>query len=433
MRIGLANYVGASNSSLSVRSFLVTPSPVTTIADACKCCGTVLKYPSDVLRVRCLVCQTTFTIKEWPLSSPTNTGVLNNSGSGVNSPNPSTTATIPQRQILISYNRLRAEIQNCQQKMEQLQKEADSNTDNQEETPQPNPHLVFKPVQELVFQAFANFNILNNSFKLNPSGRVSYHSPNLNYEEIKKFYSLLQNLPTKRPFYAMLQGCLQLLKFPPNITDPSQLNWLLILLEIPILSDCLISANSLTTAESLPPELKSSGYEILKRVVGLLSYLERRCAQFLTHWWSRLPNDEFIQKVEFFNLYITFHLTRCINFELFNGVVNKGSNSGKYLSSQTADDDINYKDQLNSHFIRPVAECSDFGLSISIPLYISRQRRGPNPHQHSVYTQTTSNQQETEIKIRLQQYGDDWHLRTAGRVASYLFLANKDHKKFEET
>ncbi|GME99255.1 unnamed protein product [Ambrosiozyma monospora] len=36
--IGLANYVGASNSSLSVRSFLVTPSPVTTIADACKCC-----------------------------------------------------------------------------------------------------------------------------------------------------------------------------------------------------------------------------------------------------------------------------------------------------------------------------------------------------------------------------------------------------------
>ncbi|GME76556.1 unnamed protein product [[Candida] boidinii] len=154
-----------------------------------------------------------------------------------------------------------------------------------------------------------------------------------------------------------------------------------------------------------------------------------------------LPNDEFIKKVDFLNLYITFQLTRCINYELYNSVIRPGSN----MNNKNASDDINYKDVLSCHFIRPTALSSDFGLSIGIPIHISRssnqRSNNSNSNRTLLWTRNNvnnqnvndgsdsekNNEKDHNIRIKLSQYCDDWHLRTAGRLFSILFIANRNY------
>ncbi|VEU23260.1 DEKNAAC104392 [Brettanomyces naardenensis] len=167
-----------------------------------------------------------------------------------------------------------------------------------------------------------------------------------------------------------------------------------------------------------------------------MAHLDKKCSQYVTHWWSRIPLDEFVRKIDFFNLYVTFQLTRCINYEIYNAVINPSS----YISPQTVSDDVNYKDTLKAHFIRPTSESSDFGLSIRIPLFISSGGRrltssspatAPSNSSPSIFWPSGS-KKEHKIKIKLQQYSDDWHLRTAARVLSFLSAANRSHSKVPE-
>ncbi|QPG75765.1 hypothetical protein FOA43_003125 [Brettanomyces nanus] len=362
------------------------------ICDSCACCGTIIKYPSDVSRVMCMVCQTSFT-----------TCI-------------SSTADSPQLpQFSISFNELKDTIQQCHG--------------------QPD----FKAVQNLIIRSFSSDSVLNASFKLDSRSSSSYHSPNLNYAELRKFYSLLRKLPTNAVFYRLLITSLHLLRHPPRISDVHSISWLLILLEIPLLPESLISGNDTATngTSSLAPQLKSICYDILKRVIGLMAHMDRKCMQYVTNWWSKLPDNEFVRKIDFLNLYITFQLTRCINYEIYNTVINTSS----YVCAQNIpDDDINYKDTLRAHFIRPTSQSSDFGLSIRIPLFISSGGRRLSTTNGQLHQQSSSpwggagskTNKEHYIKIKIQQYSDEWHLRTAARVLSLLFSANKNRSKVPE-
>ncbi|KAG7693784.1 hypothetical protein KL915_004074 [Ogataea haglerorum] len=376
-----------STTSQSQRNF---PSIV---VDSCRCCGTILKYPAGISKVRCLVCQTHMSINEETRESCERS---------------QETAARP-----LSYGFLKDFINQCSTEKKSIGDDR-------------NPHRTFRPLENMLFEAFSSFSILNNSFRLSNLTSPSYRSPNLNFNEAKKSFGLLLSLPTKRPFYKLLLGALYLLKHPPPMKEPSDINWLLILLEIPILSDCLISGID-SCPDSLAPDLKASCYDVLKHVIGLLSYSEKKITSRLTYWWSRLPHDEFVKKIDFINLYITFQLTRCINYELFNSVIQPGS----YLDVSMSDD-INFKENLNAHFIRPTSKSSDFGLFIGLPLYISSGGRRTDISSSSSFWSGKKEPKEHEVKIRLQQYGGDWHLRTAGRLASFLFIANKKNKKVSD-
>ncbi|KAH3664285.1 hypothetical protein OGAPHI_004637 [Ogataea philodendri] len=398
-------------------------SPASVVFDSCKCCGTVIKYPADVSKVRCLVCHTHTTINEdssSPRAKRENTDVVpkqktesDTVESSLEKPASSTVRPKAKPDIL-SYQHLKQVISKCSAK-----KSPDKHENN--------PHTLFKPLEDVLLDSFSSYECLNSSFKLSSQEPPNHRSPNLNFNEIKKSYALLLRLPTKRPFFKLLLGAIQLLRHPPVMKDPSDINWLLILLEIPILQDCLISGMD-TCTDILAPNLRASCYEVLKRAIGLLSYADRKITNRLTYWWSRLPHEEFIKKIDFLNLYITFQLTRCINYELYNSIIQPGS----YLNT-SMNDDINYKENLNAHFIRPTSKSSDFGLFIGIPVYISSGRRRPNDmSSSSTFWANKKDNQEHEVKIRLQQYGDDWHLRTAGRLVSFLFIANKKNKKVSD-
>ncbi|KAG7905263.1 hypothetical protein KL906_005300 [Ogataea polymorpha] len=385
-----ASQVRPPSKSATSQSQRISPSIV---VDSCRCCGTMLKYPADINKVRCLVCQTHMTVIEETRE--------------VSELSPNTVARA------LSYSFLKQFINQCSTK----RKSAGDNY---------NPHEIFKPLEDMLYEAFSTFSILNSSFRLSDLTPPNYRSPNLNFNEAKKSFALLLSLPTKRPLYKLLLGALYLLKHPPSMKEPADINWLLILLEIPILPDCLISGIDSCT-DGLAPDLKTSCYDILKRVIGLLSYSEKKITSRLTYWWSRLPHDEFVKKIDFINLYITFQLTRCINYELYNSIIQPGS----YLNVSMSDD-INFKENLNAHFIRPTSKSSDFGLFIGLPLYISSGGRRTGISSSSSFWSGKKESKEHEVKIRLQQYGDDWHLRTAGRLASFLFIANKKNKKVSD-
>ncbi|ODV82804.1 hypothetical protein CANARDRAFT_30526 [[Candida] arabinofermentans NRRL YB-2248] len=389
----------ASDRKLSIPSSPSDPkellASIDTVLDSCHCCGTVIKYPSNVFKVKCLVCHTNIIVKE-------------SSGLSESSNDEHHDSTPP-----LSYHSLKKLIANCK-------KQEEDNNNN-------NPHVMFRPIEDYLFKSFSSYQCLNSSFKLDPKLQVSHRSPNLNFNEVKKFYTLLLNLPTKRPIFKAFLGALHLLRHPPVLSNPSSIIWLLILLEIPILPDCLISGNTTSNTPSIAPELKASCYDILKRVIGLLSYSDKKITKYLIHWWSRLPDVEFIKKVDFINLYITFQLTRCINYELYNSVIKPGA----YLSNHNVNDDINYKETLNAHFIRPTTQSSNSGFSIGMPLYVTSGGRRVNNSRNMSFiscTQQHDKNMDHDIKIRLQQYGDDWHLRTAGRLSSFLFVAKKDKK-----
>ncbi|OWB75493.1 hypothetical protein B5S31_g5401 [[Candida] boidinii] len=473
-----------------------------TILDSCRCCGTILQYPVDVVKVRCMVCATTVVVANKSSKTQTNETLLaqtisSSSNNVNNNNNKSSTSNTAQNNFSLktdklqsqplqspqiseqtinhpleplSYRALKLKIVECRDRVKNLNKmegqnnlETDAEGTNHNEI---NLHEAFKPLEEFLYNSFSSLNCLNRSFQNESLNTSPGRHPNLIMEEIKQFYDLVVSLPTKRPLFKLLLGGVTLLRNPPQLNEFNDIIWLLILLEIPILPNCLISGNTSTKAPTnnsippsqsnstsipninsnnndsfLAPELKAVSYDILKRIIGLISYLDKKLTKQLTIWWMNLPNNEFIKKVDFLNLYITFQLTRCINYELYNSVIRPGSN----MNNKNASDDINYKDALSCHFIRPTALSSDFGLSIGIPVHISRssnqRSNNSNSNRTLLWTRNNvnnqavndnsnndkNNEKDHNIRIKLSQYCDDWHLRTAGRLFSILFIANRNY------
>ncbi len=380
---------------------------------ACKCCGTVLRYPSNVLRIRCMVCQTSYTIEN------------NNNSESLNIIDKSLTSSLPE----LSLTTLNKFIEDY----EELQTNEHTLTDSGEN--------MLCSLENFLYVSFSSEKCLNQAFKLAKSRKCSYYSANLDFDELHAFYSTIQSLPTVRPMLSLLRAASALLRHPPEGDDVQTIRWLLILMELPTLADSLIGTNdqnsqSQTSLDKCTePELliKSISYDILKRIIGISAHLDRKCTLYFSHWWSHLPSQLFIRKVEILNLYITFQLTRCINYEIYN------SNSiPSSIKSPYAADDINYKKTLKAHFVRPTSKSSDFGLSIHIPLFISSSgRRLASSHgigsiEEEENHARGSSSEDQVIKLRLQQYCDEWHLRTAATILSTFFCANQAHGKVPE-
>lgn len=377
----------------------------------CKCCGTVLRYPSDVPRIRCMVCQTSYMIEE---NINECVDICKNSA-----------VSLPE----LSLSTLNKYIKDY----EDLQSNGKGTFGAEENK--------LSSLENFLFLSFSSHKCLNQSFKLTQSGNCSYYSANLNFNELHAFYSALQSLPTARPMISLLKAASILLRHPPQENDVQTIRWLLILMELPTLADSLIGTNdqnsqSQTSLDKCTePELliKSISYDILKRIIGISAHFDHKCTRYFSHWWSHLPDSLFIRKIEILNLYITFQLTRCINYEIYSS----NSISSSSFKNPYATDDINYKKTLRAHFVRPTSKSSDFGLSIRIPLFISLSGRHLATSNETIAERDGNNHSEKldddhVVKLKLQQYCDEWHLRTAATVLSLFFCANQTHGKVQE-
>lgn len=223
-------------------------------------------------------------------------------------------------------------------------------------------HDIFKPLSSFLYHAFRDINVVNNSFKIKEnSKRAHYSTSNIDFADVVKLFNLLTKLPTKRPLYQALRGCVELSKRVYAYTDyddPTNLRWLLIIFQIPMLNQSLL----LVVGEN--SEVNTLCFEILKRSIGTLSNsYTAKSNSYLASWFSKLSTDMFTSNVNLLNHFLTFHLK------------SKYSPNSKNQSVDT------YQD-----YVKP-----------------------DNVKQKKV----------NAAKISIHQYGNDWHIKSA---ANYLAL-----------
>lgn len=309
-------------------STIVDPSEPTASLN-CICCSNLLIYPESAIRIKCLKCHT----HQWTSGSDSN----NRSSS----PPP------------ISYYKLKKTINDSS-----------------------DPNL--KQVDILISTTFSNYSSLNASFTLDKSKVPNFNSPNLNFNEIKKFYRLMES--SNISLLSLLVSALHALRYPPSQLSFKNMNFILIILECPSIYQSISGLNP-------SHQFKNYSFDILKRVFGLISNLSIKSHQVLCHWWSRLPLDELQIKINLFNLYLTFNLNRFIAY------------LDKPVIKQTPDDkDSCLKDLLNTTNL-----LNDLGLK-------SKNVKKVN-------------------KISISQYNDDWFIKSVCKCMSILLSSNKNKLK----
>lgn len=270
-------------------------------------------------------------------------------------------------------------------------------------------HEVFEPLSQYLYSAFKDINCVNNSFKVKShSKHIHYSTSNLLLKDVRKMFYLLMKLPTRRPLYKALVGCLELSKRIFVFIDKDDARnflWLLILLNIPLLN------KSLVLNDSSKPEPKKFGkyslnsleikglcYEILKRCIGILSNSHTpKSSNYLASWFSKLSLTEFMTSIDLLNHFLTFHLKKY--YHLSSNPILK-SNLPRHSHSIDSD----YQDYI------ALKQQSDEDLSSTIMKSLKKKPK--------------------QIKITIHQYGNDWRIKAAAKFLAIFIKANsiRDHK-----
>lgn len=238
----------------------------------CQCCGTVLHFPSDVVRFRCAVCQVTTTLSE----GLSETKLLAPPSSDIQ----------PLKLSILQELVRKCFLQGTEEKAADREARCEA----------------FDPVSIYLTQGFHDARKLNQSFK--PSRKHEL----IHYEELSQFYNLIMKLPTRRPFYRMLCASNDMMRKPDGSID--NFRWILIIWSNPTIRQSLTCRNK-TGFES--PQIRAVAYELAKRCVGYLSNLTTgpQLNMFI-HYLKYMPIDIFQDQVETVNLYITFQLSRIL-------------------------------------------------------------------------------------------------------------------------
>ncbi|KAM9912692.1 hypothetical protein OXX69_002312 [Metschnikowia pulcherrima] len=288
-------------------------------------------------------------------------------------------------------------------------------------------HDLLKPLSDYLLTAFSSMTCLNNSFKIKKkSKRAHYSSSNLDLADVRKTFHCLLSLPSKKPLYCALTGASNCLKrLPINLSDdPRNLYWVVILFEIPILHKCLTNWENRSAPKSMAevPEIQALCYEIIRRVVGVLSQTETYgSGNYLASWYSKLSRDEFLSKVNLINLYVTFQLKKYLFFAS-NPEASRRSSVGTPENQVTPT-------QRRTSCHAPVGSPGEyFQLSQLKEEFESVAEETPGWSRLSVNATTLprkpNSKKKSDLKIRLHQYTSSYQLRTAAGALGIFVKAN---------
>ncbi|CAI5758884.1 unnamed protein product [Candida verbasci] len=346
----------------------------------CYCCGTVLTFPTKSKKFRCSICHTTNILE-----------TSRKEAARVNIP-------------LISVQYVESLIERCSK----LRSKDSSKS----------VHEAFEPLSTYVYKAFNSFEVLNNSFKLkNHCQQSKYTKSYINFKAIHDVFNKLLKLPTKQPLYNALKGSSDQLKrihiYNEDINVRDYI-FLIILLEIPILSKSLVPNELKVRHMSDIPEIKMLCYDILKRILGILSCIDQtKIRNYIIQWFSKYDLSLFIDKINLINLYVTFQLKKY--FYLANNPhvklvstppeSNQNSNDIEYFQS------LNLKTHIesNADLSAPLVLNFPAGQVSSNPFAIGKGKKMSNK----------------ETKVKVHQYGNDWHIKSALIVLTLFYKANK--------
>lgn len=289
-------------------------------------------------------------------------------------------------------------------------------------------HSKLKPLIDYLLDALGSIVKINNSFKLRrPSARARYSSSNLNVLDFRRIFEFLSRLPSKRPLFCALTAIQSSLKrLPFNVCDNARtLYWLVLVLEIPFLHKSLTYTESKSSTDSRSmvetPEIRSLCYDILRRAIGVLSQTELSGAgNYLASWYLKLPNEEFIEKVNLVNLYITFHLKRCLYIAYNPEIARRGSSAepgGKNGAIHMA------ANQRHRRFSQPEDDEYTRFSFIKDDVDSTNDTNPGWPHLRVTGNDGKKIRQDGK-KIKTFHYTQDYHLRTATAAMGVFVKAN---------
>ncbi|AGO12292.1 AaceriAEL068Wp [[Ashbya] aceris (nom. inval.)] len=346
------------------------------VTSSCCCCGTLLQHPKNISKFRCSVCYVTVTLQG--------------------------TAFTQDKTELFDLEAMRELLSTCDNTYRELDKDEK----------RLRKHEVFHLLEDYIATRMVTIFPLNASFESTNPREM------LDYDQVKEFYRMLMELPTKKPFYAFLVACNELLKRPhvalntPTPADPKYkriglYRWILIILEVPIFKQTLANAE----ARCNTPHFRAISYEVLKKAVGYMSCLDEPSAKELVHFLKYMHKDIFVSKVELVNMYITFHFARILH------TIGKETNAGKYSpqledfeNSEKLNPSLNHasakklvQNNMNMFFggiVRPIAASANTKDILAL-----------------------------NYRFSPEDYGNEWHIKTGARLLLCLYVANQSAYK----
>ncbi|AET37605.1 putative E3 ubiquitin-protein ligase HUL4 Ecym_1372 [Eremothecium cymbalariae DBVPG len=348
------------------------PEPDTVfITSSCCCCGTVLQHPKNISKFRCSICYVTVVLR-----------------------GPTSNREPIEKFDLVEMKEL---IMSCTH----IYRELDKTEKHQRK------HEIFCPVEDYLAIRMSSIFALNSSFESSNRNEI------LDYDEVKEFYRLLVELPTKKPFYSFLVACNELLKRPHVVLSkafPAQgkyrriglFRWILVILEIPIFKQTLANVE----ASCNKPQFRAISYEVLKKAIGYLSCLDIPTAKELVHYLKYLHDDVFVSKVELINMYITFHFARILH------------NIGKDVERSKHSPQL--EDFQTSEKLNPTigADMSRKMLRHNVNAFLTGIVR-------PITVGTGKDTLNADFKFKIEDYGNDWHIKTGAKFLLCFYVVNQ--------
>lgn len=289
-------------------------------------------------------------------------------------------------------------------------------------------HVKLQPLVDYLCAAFGSIAIINSSFQLGrPLSRARYLTSNLDLVEFRKTFELLARLPSRKPLYSALCATQYAIKrLPLHMTgNPKNLYWAVLLIEIPFLHKALtISDNRPYTHSSSiveMPKIRSLCYDILKRVLGILSQTESSASgNYLASWFLKLDKEEFVLKINLINLYITFHLKRCFYYTNNPKLARRASLGELFQSGKTIENSLT----MPARKVTQSHEDEYERLSY-LKDDIDDSSENPPSWPHLRLSSGANGKANTNgMKIRTFNYTQNYHLRTATAVLGIFVKAN---------
>lgn len=381
LKIQLSPKPSRSPSSSNIKELSEAPK------NACKCCccGTFLAYAEDATKYHCPRCGTTNILMEFD-------------------------ALKPPKVHPIDLKYVKHQIDQCM---------AGPPAGSGHEL-----HEKLKPLLDYLLEAFGSMSCLNHSFKIKKqSKRAHYSTSNLNLADVRETFERLARLPSKRPLYCALTGACNCLKrLPMNIVDnPRNLYWVMVLLEIPFLRRALTNSDKKLNQQPMSmaevPEVQALCYEILKRVLGILSQAETTTSgNYFASWFLKLPLKEYVAKVDLINLYITFHLKRYFYFANNPELARRGSSGA-----------VDNKRQLKLHRSGSIVTEDEFFQCSYLKDEIEELNISSAPWSNSPISSSLARREskkKSDAKVRVHQYSGNYHIRTAAGALGIFVKAN---------
>ncbi|CCE62074.1 hypothetical protein TPHA_0B04020 [Tetrapisispora phaffii CBS 4417] len=413
----------------------------------CPCCGTLLRLPNDIPKVRCVVCQvSTYIEKEQnELDEPQQNSEI----------------------ATCSLTTLTKIINECKLKLKQMSNEPKKDITSEEKS------RMFNPVRNYLVECFHSIKILNNSFFIrNEKGEV--HNAIIDFKELNSFYELLIKLPTRKPFYSMLCACNDMLKRPGleySLNDNNaSFRWILIIWSNPMIRECLYYNTSSTQSQSndnlkkrgltrfATSEINSVSYELTKRCIGYMSTFKiiskPKFEQFV-NFLKVLPLDILSQYVETVNLYITFQFSRIFKsrlnenikppqpritnsrYSIVGSLYHTTSNSRTTTSNNNNNNNNGmYTTNNNNHNLWYNSDDDDID-----DIDGSNQ---PSPVGEGTWNQELNNNElfdklngvdvpsKSDFKFKLHDYDTNWHIKNAANLMTIFKLANDSRETFKK-